>query len=180
MYLSGLPMYLSGWQATTNPHLCRDPQFCQENKLVPNKHPLWQHKRRFYTRTSSYGQYWNYIYYILFSWRWRSSSQSAKKKKKKSWSWLWLRSWGLYCKIQAFFSLKKVGKTTRPFRCDLNQIPYDYTVEAAIRFKGLDLIECLMNYGWRFKTSYRKQWPKSSPNKRNARRQNDCLRRPYK
>ena len=43
--------------------------------------------------------------------------------------------------------LKKVGKTTRPFRYDLNQIPYDYTVEVRNRFKGLDLIECLMNYG---------------------------------
>jgi len=46
--------------------------------------------------------------------------------------------------------LKKVGKTTRPFRYDLNQTPYDYTVEVANRFKGLDLIECLKNYGWRF------------------------------
>ena len=44
--------------------------------------------------------------------------------------------------------LKKVGKTTRPFRHDLNQIPYDYTVEVRNRLKGLDLIECLMNYGW--------------------------------
>ena len=43
--------------------------------------------------------------------------------------------------------LKKVGKTTRPCRYDLNQIPYDYTVEVRDRFKGLDLIDCLMNYG---------------------------------
>ena len=43
--------------------------------------------------------------------------------------------------------LKKVGKTTRPFRYDLNQIPYDYTEEVPNRFKGLDLIECLKNYG---------------------------------
>ena len=48
--------------------------------------------------------------------------------------------------------LKKVGKTTRPFRYDLNQIPYDYTVEVTNRLKGLDLIECLKNYGWRFMT----------------------------
>ena len=46
--------------------------------------------------------------------------------------------------------MKKVGKTTRPFRYDLNPIPYDYIVEVRNRFKGLDLIECLMNYGWRF------------------------------
>ena len=51
--------------------------------------------------------------------------------------------------------LKKVGKTTRPFRYDQNQIPYDYTVEVRSRFKGLDLIECLMNYGLRFMTLYR-------------------------
>ena len=43
--------------------------------------------------------------------------------------------------------LKKVGKTTRPFRYDINQIPYDYTVKVTNRFKGLDLIECLKNYG---------------------------------
>ena len=46
--------------------------------------------------------------------------------------------------------LKKVGKTTRPFRYDINQIPYDYTVEVTNRFKGLDLIECQKNYGRRF------------------------------
>ena len=43
--------------------------------------------------------------------------------------------------------MKKVGKITRPFRCDLNQIPYDYIVEVKNRFKGLDLMECLKNYG---------------------------------
>ena len=48
--------------------------------------------------------------------------------------------------------LRKVGKTTKPFRYDLNQIPYDYTVEVRNRFKGLGLIECLMNYGRRFVT----------------------------
>ena len=53
--------------------------------------------------------------------------------------------------------LKKLGKTTRPFRYDLNQIPHNYTVEMTNRFKGLDLIECLKNYGWRFVTVYRRQ-----------------------
>ena len=48
--------------------------------------------------------------------------------------------------------LKKVGKTTRPFRYDLDQILYDYTMEVRHRFKGLDLLECLMNYGQRFVT----------------------------
>ena len=76
--------------------------------------------------------------------------------------------------------LKKVGKTTRSFRYDLNQIPYDYTVKVRNRFKGLDLIECLMNYGWRFMTFYRRQGSRTSPWKRNAKKQNGCLRRPYK
>ena len=53
--------------------------------------------------------------------------------------------------------LKKVRKTTRPFRYDLNQIPYNYTVEVTNRFKGLNLIECLKNYGQRFVTLYRRQ-----------------------
>ena len=53
--------------------------------------------------------------------------------------------------------LKKVGKTTRAFRYDLNQISYDYTVEVTNRFKGLDLLECLKNYGRRFVTLYRRQ-----------------------
>ena len=76
--------------------------------------------------------------------------------------------------------LNKVGKTTRPFRYDLNQIPYNYTMEERNRFKGIDLIECLMNYGWRFMTLYRKQGSRPSPRKRNAKKQNGCLRRPYK
>ena len=54
--------------------------------------------------------------------------------------------------------LKKVGKTTRPFRYYLNLIPYNYTVEVTNRFKGLDLIECLKNYGRRFVTLYKRQW----------------------
>ena len=52
--------------------------------------------------------------------------------------------------------LKKVGKTSRPFRYDLNKIPYDYTVEVTNRFKGLHLIECLKNYGLRFVTLHRR------------------------
>ena len=75
--------------------------------------------------------------------------------------------------------MKKVGKTARPFRYDLNQIPYDYTVEVRNRVKGLDLIECLMNYGMRFVTLYRRQGSRPFPRKRNAKMQNGCLRRPY-
>ena len=74
--------------------------------------------------------------------------------------------------------LKKVGKTTRPFRYDLNQIPYNYTVEVTV--KGLDLIEYLMNFGQRFMTLYRRQGSTPSPRKRKAKMQNGCLRRSYK
>ena len=52
---------------------------------------------------------------------------------------------------------KKVGKTTRPFTYDLNQIPYDYTVEVRNRVKGLDLIECLKNYCQKFVTLHRRR-----------------------
>ena len=76
--------------------------------------------------------------------------------------------------------LKKAGKTARPFRYDLNHIPYDYTVEVRNRFKGLDLIECLMNCEQRFVTFYRRQGSRPSPWKRNAKTQNGCLARPYK
>ena len=54
--------------------------------------------------------------------------------------------------------MKKVGKTTRSFRYDPYQIPYDYTVEVTNRFKGLDLIESLKNYGWRFITLWYRSW----------------------
>ena len=80
---------------------------------------------------------------------------SKKEKKKRS---------GADCGsdhelLIAKFNLKmkKVRKITRPFRYDLNQIPYDYPVEVINRFKGLDLIECLKNYGWRLITLYRRQ-----------------------
>ena len=74
---------------------------------------------------------------------------------------------------------KKVGEITKPFRYDLNQIPYDYTVEVRNRFEGLDLIECLMNYEQRFVTLYRRQGSRLYPWKRNAKKQNGCLGRPY-
>ena len=78
------------------------------------------------------------------------------------------------------YKLNKVGKTIRPFMYDLNQVPYNYRVEVTTRFKGLDLIECLKNYGWRFMTLYRRQGSRPSPRQRNEKRQNGCLSRPYK
>ena len=134
-----------------------------------------QHKRRLYTWTSPDGQHRNQIDYILCSQRWRSSIQLAKTRP------------GAGCGsdhellIAKFrLKLKKVGETTRPFRYDLNQIPYDYTVEVRNKFKGLDLIECLMDYGMRFVQLYRRQGSRPSPWKRNAKKQNGYLGRPYK
>ena len=76
--------------------------------------------------------------------------------------------------------LKKVGKTTRSLKYEPNQIPYNDTVEVTNRFKRLDLIEYLKNYGWGFMTLYRRQGSKQYTRKINAKRQNGCLRRPYK
>ena len=119
-------------------------EFCQGNTRVIAKTLFQQYKRRLYTWTSPDGQHRNQIDYILCSQRWRSSIQSAKTRP------------GAGCGsdhellIAKFrLKLKKVGKTTRPFRYDLKQIPYSYTAEVRNRFKGLDLIECLMNYGRR-------------------------------
>ena len=93
--------------------------------------------------TSPDGQHRNQIYHILCSQRWRSSIQSAKTRP------------GADCGsdhellIAKFrLKLKKVRKTTRPFRYDLNQIPYDYMVEVRNRFKGLDLIDRVPNELW--------------------------------
>ena len=71
--------------------------------------------------------------------------------------------------------LKKMRETTRLFRYDLNQIPYDYTVEVKNRFKGLDLIDRVPEELW-----MEVQESITSPRKRNAEKQNCCLRRPYK
>ena len=70
--------------------------------------------------------------------------------------------------------MKKVGKTTRPFRYGLNQIPYDYTVEVRNRFKGLDLIEFLKNYGWSFMTLYKEAVIKTYPPKKTCKKEK-CL-----
>ena len=135
-------------------------EFCQENALVIANTLFQQHKRRLYTWTSPDGQYWIQIDYILCSQRWRSSIQSAKERLGTD-----CGSHHEFLIAKLIFKLKKVGKTTRPFRYDLNQIPYDYTVEVRNRFKGLDLIEPMMNYGCRFMTLYRRQESRPSPRK---------------
>ena len=112
------------------------------------------------------GQHQNQIDYILCSQGWRSSIQSANTRP------------GADCGSDHEFLIakfrhkfKKVRKTTRPIRDDLNQIPYDYTVEVRNGFKGLDLINrVVMNYGWRFVTLYRRQESRPFPGKRNAKK----------
>ena len=103
--------------------------------------------------------------------RWRSSISSAKTTPGDD-------SGSDHEHLIAKFrlKLKKLGKTIRPFSYDLNQIPYDYTVEVRNRFKGLDLIECLMSYVRRFMTLYRRQGSRPSPRKRHAKRQNEKRR----
>ena len=109
-------------------------EFCQENALVITNTFFQQHKRRLYTWTSPDGQYRNQTDYIPGSQRRKSSIQLTKTRL------------GADCGsdhellIAKFkLKLKKVGKTTRPFRYDLNQIPYDDTAEVRNRFKRLDL-----------------------------------------
>ena len=118
----------------------------------------------------------NQIDYILCSQRWRSSIQSAKTRP------------GADCGsnhellIAKFrLTLKRVGKIARPFRYDLNQIPYDYAVEMRNRFKGLDLIDRVPDELWtEVHDIVEEAGIKIIPEeKKNAERQNGCLRRPY-
>ena len=118
-------------------------ELCQENALVIANTLFQKHKRRLYTWTSPDDQYQSQIDYILCSQRWRISIQSAKTRP------------GADCGtdhellIAKFrLELKKVGKTTRPFRYDLDQLPYDNTVKVRNRFKGLDLIDRVPDGLW--------------------------------
>ena len=111
-------------------------EFCQENALVIANTLFQQHKRRLYTWTSPDGKHRNQIDYILCSQRWRSCIQSTNTRPGAD-----CGSDHLLLITKFRLKLKKVGKTARPFWYDLNQIPYDYTVEVRYRFKGLDLID---------------------------------------
>ena len=143
------------------------------NRVLPrehtghSKHPLPTTQERLYIWTSPDGQHRNQIDYILCSQRWRSSIQSAKTRL------------GADCGsdhellITKFrLKLKKVGKTARPLRYDLNQIPYDYTVKVRNRFKGLDLINRVPDELW---TEVRDIVQETG-----IKKQNGCLRRTYK
>ena len=108
--------------------------------------------------------------------RWRSSIQSAKTRE------------GADCGsdhellIDKFrLKLKKVGKITQPFRYDLNQIPYDYTVEVTNRFNGLDLIDRVCDELWTEVCDIVQETGiKTILMERNAKKQHGCLGRAYK
>ena len=122
------------------------------------------------------GHHRNQTDYSLCSQRWRSSIQSAKTRP------------GADCGLDQEIlvdkfrlKLKKVGKTTRPFRYDLTQIPYDYTVEVRNRFKGLDLIDRVPDeLRMEVCDIVQEIGIKTIARKRNAKKQNSCLRKPYK
>ena len=151
------------------------------NRVLPrertshSKHPLptiQETLHVFITRC----QHQNQIDYILCSQRWRSSIQSAKTRS------------GADCGsdhelliVKFRLKLKKVGKTTRSFRYDLNQTPYNYTVEVRNRFKGLDLIGRVPDELWtEVHDIVQETGIKTIPRKTNAKRQNGCLGRPHK
>ena len=126
----------------------------------------WSQQAPFSNHTKDYFTHGHHqIDYILCSQRWRSCIQSSKTRP------------GADCGsdhqlLIAKFrpKLKKVGKTDRSARCDLNQITYEYAVKVTNRFKGLDLVNmCLKNYGWRSVILYRRQRTKPAQRKRKIR-----------
>ena len=151
--------------------------FCQENAQVTANTLFQQHKRRLYTWTSPDGQYLNQIDYILCSQRWRSSIRSAKTRLRAD-----CGSDHEHLILKFRLKLKKIGKTTRPFNYDLNQIPYDYTVEVTNRFKGLDLIDRVAEELWtEVRDIVQEAVIKTIPKKKKCKNaKNGCLKWPYK
>ena len=154
----------------------------KQGKVLPrectghSKHPLSTTQEKTLTWTSPDGQQRNHIDYIVCNQRWRSSIQSAKTRP------------GADCGsdhellITKFrFQLKKVGKTTTPFRYDLNQIPYDYTVEVQNRLKGLDLIGRVPDELWNeVHDIVQETGINTIPMEKKCKKANGCLGRPYK
>ena len=148
-------------------------EFCQENALVIANNLFQQHKRRLYTWTSPDGQHRNQSDYILFSQKWRRSVQSPKTRP------------GADCSsdhellIAKFrLKLKKVGKTTRPFRYDLSSLQLNSGSDKQIQRIRSDRVpeELLMEVC----DIVQEAGIRSSPRKRTAKKQNGCLRRPFK
>ena len=141
-----------------------------------SKHLLAKHKRRLYQWMLPDCQYRNQIDYILCSRRWRSSLQSAKTRPEVDYGSNHELSIAIFR-----LNLKKVGKTNRPLKYDLNQIPYNHTVEETNKFTGSDLTDRVTEELW-MEVGYiiQEVVTKTILRKRNARRQNGCLGRPYK
>ena len=153
----------------------------QENTLVIANTVFQQHKRRLYTWTSPNGQYRTQTDYIFCSFRWRSSLQLSKTRLAAD------------CGsdhellIPTFkLKLKNIEETTRPFRYNLNQIPYDYTEEVKkkekeTKKKGLDLIDRISNGLWTEDyNTVQEVVIKIIVKKKKFKKANGCLRRPYK
>ena len=140
-------------------------EFCQENALIIANTLFQQYKRRLYTWTSL--EVDTKIRLIIFFAAKDGETLYSQQKQDRELTVAQIMS--SYCQIH-----------TEIEESEENQIPYDNTVEVRNRFKGLDLIECLMNYGWKFVTLYRRQGSRPSPRKINAKQENGCLRRPYK
>ena len=152
----------------------RITEFCQKNTTGIDNILFQQPKRWFYTCTSPNGQYQNQIDYILCSWIWRSSIQFFVPAKTRPGADCGSDYQPLISKSR--LKLKKVGKTTRPFRYDLNQILYEYTMEVTDSFEGLDLVNRVSEELWtEICNNVQEVVTKQSQRKRNARRQNDCL-----
>ena len=144
------------------------------NRVLPrectdhSKHLLPTTTRDDYTWISPGGQYQNQTDYSLCSQRWRDSIQSAKTR-------LWIEHFIAKFRLK----MKKIRKTTRPFRCNLNQIPYDYTVDVTSRFKGSDLIRVPEEIWMEVGNIVQKVVIKINPKKKKCRKTNGCLSRSY-
>ena len=151
------------------------------NRVLPrkctghSKHLFQQHKGRLHmdiTRWSTPKSDWLY------------SLQPKMEKlytvnKNKTRTWLWLRSWTPYYQIQT--EIEESRETNRPFKYDLNQIPYDYIVEVRNRFKGLDLIDRVPDELWNeVRDILQETRNKTIPMEKKWKKKNGCLRRPYK
>ena len=135
-----------------------------------------QTKRQLYTWTSPDSQYQNHIDYILCSQRWKNSIQSTKTRLGTD-----CGSDHEFLTAKFRLELEKVGEITRPFRCDLNQIAEDYTVEVTNRFKVLYMIDGVPEELWmEVCNTVQETVIKTILKKKKLKRQDGCLRRPYK
>ena len=151
-------------------------EFCQENALLIANTLFHQHKRRLYTWSQQMVNT-KIRLTIFFA---PKDGEAVYRQQKQDWK-LTVAQIMNSLLPNSDLNWTKKGKTTRPFRYDLNQIPYDYTLGVTNRFKRLDLIDKVPEELWtEVHDMYRREGSRPSPRKRNAKRQNGCLRRPYR